>query len=286
MSRSKASDLPYTAGEIKARLAASTIAYDPREPLGAGHIAAIRQTGITRIELCMLHAPGCFDYHSRAQVTEIMRACESQGVSITSVHGPGVIYNSDDEGVRKNAVEECLVAARVAEEMGARVMVCHFRTDDHSERTVTEMLDGLEGSTLKLAGENGQDLEDYTAFVDRIGSDRFGMIVDIGHTRDVDGANPFARKERARRTMAQCGVRLNRLHLHDFLEPEWDHVAPLDGVIQWGEVFAAFRDIEYQGMFTFEAIREGAEKGKYAPEYILSKTAEFPEAFVRRYGDA
>jgi sugar phosphate isomerase/epimerase len=170
--------------------------------------------------------------------------------------------------------------------MDARVMVCHLRPDDPSERTVAEMLDALEGSSLKLAVENGQDLRDYVALVDRIGSDRFGMIVDVGHTRDPDGANPFTKAERARRTMAQCGGRLISLHLHDFLEPEWDHLAPLDGVIQWDEVIGAFRDIDYQGMFTFEAIFEGAERGKYAPEYILSKTAEFPEAFVRRYGDA
>ena len=63
-------------------------------------------------------------------------------------------------------------------------------------------------------------------------------------------------------------------------------VAPPDGVIQWDEVFTAFRDIEYQRPFTFEAILKGAERGKYAPEYILRKTAEFPEVFVRRYGNA
>ena len=284
MSLGKASDLPYTASEIGARLAASTIAFDSKERLSAAHIAAIRQSGITQIELCMLHAPSCFDYRNRTQVSEIIRACDSLGVSITSAHGPGVPYNSDNEGTRREAVEEAIAAARVAEEMGAQVMVCHLRPDEPSERTVADMLEGLESSRLKLGAENGENLGAYAALVDRVGSDRFGMVVDVGHTRDPDGLNPLARKERARRTVAGCGKRLISLHLHDYLEPEWDHIAPMDGDLQWDEVFKAFRDIHYQGLFTFEAILEGPERGRYSPENILRKTAEFPEAFIQRYG--
>ena len=71
------------------------------------------------------------------------------------------------------------------------------------------------------------------------------MIVDIGHTRDADGVNPFTTPEAARRTMAFCGNRLIHLHLHDFRET--DHLAPMDGDIEWGEIFEAFRDIDYKG---------------------------------------
>jgi sugar phosphate isomerase/epimerase len=281
MTTRTADNLGYTAQEIRARLAASTAAFDRESPIGAREIAAIREAGITRIEVLGLRAPSHFNYRDRSQVSEIMRETESQGISIVSMHGPGVSYNSDDEAVRKGAVEEALVAARVAEEMGAGVMVCHFGADEQSEKTVIEMLEGLDGSTLKLADENGQELADYMALIDRVGSDRFGMVVDVGHTKDGEGVNPFVDKDRARGTLAQCGSRLIHLHLHDFTDR--DHIAPLEGDLQWDEVFAALRDIDYQGLFMFEALFP-ARGPELAPEYVMRKTAEFPEEFVRRYG--
>ena len=67
-----------------------------------------------------------------------------------SMHSPGLLYASKDDAHRKNAVAEGVVAAEVAEEMGAAVMVCHFQTEEQSEKSVTEMLDQLEGHSIKL----------------------------------------------------------------------------------------------------------------------------------------
>ena len=119
------------------------------------------------------------------------------------------------------------------------------------------------------------------AVVDEIGSDRFGMVVDVGHTRDEDGINPFIKPDRARETLAQCGPRLIHLHLHDFLER--DHIAPMDGNLQWAEVFGALKDIDYQGYYMFEAAYPPGARGEVAPEYVLDKVAGFPQGFVERY---
>ena len=119
------------------------------------------------------------------------------------------------------------------------------------------------------------------AVVDEIGSDRFGMVVDVGHTRDEDGVNPFIKPDRARETLAQCGPRLIHLHLHDFLER--DHIAPMDGNLQWAEVFGALKDIDYQGVFMFEALFP-PDKIENRPDYVLAKTAAFPQAFAAKYG--
>ena len=67
-----------------------------------------------------------------------MSDCEKQGVSIVSMHSPGLLYASKDDAHRKNAVAEGVVAAEVAEEMGAAVMVCHFQTEEQSEKSVTD----------------------------------------------------------------------------------------------------------------------------------------------------
>ena len=270
----------WTAQEIEERLACSTIVFPRDRLLRAEDISKMREFGITRIEICALGTPGHLDLHDRAHISEIVSECENQGVSIVSMHSPGFLYFSEEEDNRKNAVAEGVFAAKVAEEMGAGVMVCHFRTDEPSEKSVTEMLDQLEGHSIKLGIENGRDLADYTAFVDKIASDRFGMVVDIGHTRGEDEVNPFVKKERARENMAQCGKRLIHLHLHDWVDG--DHFSPLDGTIEWAEVFAAFKDIDYQGVLMFEAAYH-PEKRELSPEYVLGKVASFPEAFVDRH---
>ena len=276
----------WTAEEIEARLGASTVAFRappyPR-PLGAPEIAAMRQAGLTRIEITGIRSPHGFDFTDRDQLAEVKAACRNEGVSVVSVHGPSRGYASEDEDERRQAVREAVNAARVAEELGAGVMVCHFGTDERAERSVVDVIEQTEGSTLRLAVENGKDLRDFADIVDRVGSDRFGMIVDIGHTRDADGVNPFTKPEAARRTMAQCGDRLIHLHLHDFRET--DHLAPMDGDIEWGEIFEAFRDVDYQGQLMFEsAWRDTART--LDPEYVLARTAAFPQNFAERYGAA
>ena len=256
----------------------------------------MREVGIRRIEICALGTPPHFDVHNRAHISEIVSECEKLGVSIVSMHSPSFPYDSEEEDSRKNAVADGVLAAKVAEEMGARVLVCHFRPEEQSEKSITEMLDQLEGYSIKLGIENGTDLADYTAFVDKIGSDQLGMVVDIGHTRDEDKVNPFIKKDRARENMAQCGKRLIHLHLHDWVDGDHfapedgrDHFAPLDGSIEWAEVFAAFKDIDYGGVLMFEAAHHPVkhklwlEGNPLAPEYVLGKVASFPEAFVDRY---
>ena len=273
----------WSAADIADRLGASTIAFTRDRPIGAREIAQMREWGITRIEVCATGNPAHFDCRDAAQVAEVASECRTQGVSVVSLHSPDLKYAAKDEGERRHAVAEGVYAATVAEEMGAGVMVCHLGTNERSEKTVVEMLEHLGDCSIKLASENGQDLSDYTAIVDRVGSDRFGMVVDVGHTRDEDGVNPFVKKDRARETMAQCGDRLIHLHLHDFIDR--DHYAPFDpgGLLQWDEVFAAFSDIDYRGTFMFEAVWP-ANRLDVEPEHVLKQTAAFPQTFAERFG--
>ena len=240
------SSFDWTAEEIEARLGSSTIPFPRDRLLRAEDIEKLREIGITRIEVCGLGNPGHLDVDDRKYLSWVRSECEKQGVSVVSTHSPGYLYNSDDEDNRKRAVEEGVHAAKVSEELGAGVMVCHFKPEEPSEKSVNEMLDQLKSHSIKLAIENGQDLADYTAFIDKVGSDQFGMVVDIGHTRDKDGVNPFIKKDRARETMAQCGDRLIHLHLHDWVDQ--DHFSPLDGAIQWDDNLRRLQGYRLQGM--------------------------------------
>ncbi len=269
-----------TAELIQQRLGFSTIAMPGDERLGAREIGMIREAGITRMEICGLHPPTHYDYHDVAQVSEITAECQKQGIAIVSVHGPGLPYDCPYEEVRRAVAKEALASARVAEEMGASVFVAHFNATDCSERTVRELIKHLDGTEIKLTVENlpsEPDLSDYLTFVDRIGCDRFGIAVDIGHTRDTDGINPFVKIERAREAMAVCEHRLFHLHLHDFVDS--DHYPPFDGDIQWGEVFSVLQDMGYAGEFMFEA------DAQVSLEDTLKKTSAFPNEFAVRYPD-
>ena len=271
----------WTPQEIQQRLGTSTIVFSRDRRLLSEDIEMIAARGIRHIEICGLGDPGHLDVEDSKFVSFVRKETERNGIKVVSTHSPGYNYTSEDEDHRTAAVAQGVTAARVSEELGAGVMVCHFRPDEPSERSITEMLDQLDNTSIKLAIENGRDLAEYTSFVDRIGSERFGLVVDVGHTRDDDEVNPFIKRDRARETMAQCGQRLIHLHLHDWVDR--DHFSPLDGALQWGEVFAAFKDIGYKGYFMFEAAYPPGRRGDIDPPYVLDKVGEFPTEFVKHF---
>ena len=271
----------WTSEEISARLGISTAVF--RGPLRPAQIAQIREAGITRIEISVSRQR--VDYHSAVQVSGIRNECERQGIAVVSVHGSSdLAYRSEDEAERQQVVEDSLEAIRFAVEMGASVYGAHFGFGDQARKTVADLLEQTDGLNIKLTTENqmGQDLGRCRSFVEAVGSDRFGLVVDIGHARDPDGTNPFTKKSVARKTMAQCGRCVFHVHLHETfdLDQKPDHRPPLhpDGIIEWGEVFAALKDIDYTGELVFEDGR-GED-----PDDWIRHTAEFPETFARRFG--
>ena len=276
-----ATGLPYTAAEIAERLGISMAVFQ-KERLSARHVAAIRRLEIQRIELVM--KPETFDFRDHRQVKEILAECRKQGVSVVSVHGNlQRKYNDPVEAKRRAAAAALLDEIRFAEEAGAGILVAHFGTDTAARKTVTEMLDQTRDLRIRLTVENmGGGLKPYADFVDRIGSDRFGLTVDIGHARDPDGVNPFVKPGRAVDVLKLAGPRVWHLHLHETfnLPTKADHRAPLhpDGIIRWDEVFAGLKAIDYRGVFLFE---DGRGEN---PDEWTRLAAEFPKNFVTKYG--
>jgi len=268
--------------QLTERLAISTAIFQKFQ-LGEQHIAHISEAGIPKVELSVI--TNSLDYHNLAQVAELKRACESHNIQVTSVHGPfNLPYNTADDDVRKKVVEESYIAIQFAAEMGASVYVGHFGFQDHGRKTVIELLERTQDLNITLTTENqtNQPFEPYMQIVDDIASNRFGMIIDIGHARDDDGINPFVKHNVARQRLAQCGTRVKHVHLHETfdLDKKPDHRPPMhkNGIIEWGEVFAALSDIHYVGDFVFEDGR-GED-----PEEWIQHTADFPMKYVERYG--
>ena len=63
--------------------------------------------------------------------------------------------------------------------------------------------------------------------------------------------------------------------------PRVSYISPLDGDIQRAEVFAAFKEVDDQGPFMFEAPDHPETRG-LSPDYVLGKFGSFPRALVER----
>ena len=259
---------------IAARIGASTVALPPEEKLGARHLALWEKTGIAKMEISGYGVPSThYDPNDRRQIKEIAAAAVDHGIEICSVHAPGDErrFAAECDAERKTAVQEAIIAGEAALEFGASILVCHLGTTSGSAKSARELLNRFAGTDLRIVVENGERLREFADFVDRVGGDRFGMVVDIGHARDADGINPFIKDRAAFANILQCSHRLFHLHLHDFNDGQ-DHCPPLDGEIRWEEILAALQRIGYTGALMFEP--------SYIHPHVLHKVASFAEKIM------
>ena len=269
---------------MRAKLGISTNCFWPdKRRIDGEMLASIRKAGIKRVELAA-EEPDHFDHNDRKHIEEIKRECREQGMQIVSYHAPNLPFDFPTETIRNAVVTDAVAILRAAEELGAAVVVWHgMLLNDTAIRNLHDIFDRLDGSRIRAATENGEKLEDYAAAVDRVGIERFGMIVDIGHTIDDDGINPMTKKERARKTIGICRDRLFHLHLHEFQEGA-DHWPPFYGesLIQWDELFKGLADIGYDGELMFESVTPRPDD-PIAFNENLQRVATFPEEFARKY---
>jgi sugar phosphate isomerase/epimerase len=118
------------------------------------------------------------------------------------------------------------------------------------------------------------------AFLDEIDHPQVGMILDIGHVRNPDGANPMALPGGPTRVLELCGRRLCHVHLHGFKDGV-DHFPPfVEGdTIQWVELFRMLRAVGYSGYMNFEPSGEprhlnAIEATALVPERIVEMDAQ------------
>ena len=289
----------WTVGEMARRLGISSAVFE-RVRFGAREVGRIAEAGIRHVELGILPldlraTPRSVDHRDGKQMREIKAACEAHGIQISTVHSPNLAYGAENQEERRAAVKEGLAVAHVAVELGACMVVCHFRINEFTERSIHELLDETMSLPVTLGAENLTDensIKRVLTLVDGFNSDRLRMILDIGHELDTDGVNPFTVKDCARSAIVQCGGRVAHVHLHETLahsykvgsdgQPSYqhrDHQPPLheDGMIEWEEVLLGLQDIDYQGVLLFE---DGLCED---PQEFIDATASFPKRFVQRY---
>lgn len=239
----------YTAEQIRVRLGISTYVLHGQMALGREGLRQIAEAGIVTLEI--IDERGEYQEEDPSTMKEIVAACREFGLSVTSFHSRSINYHElglDAEVVRSKRMIDHLLA------IGGKVWGTHVQIAHPETRLGYEALaKHYEGQDLKLVVENGgrQPIQACIDWIDAIGHPQIGMILDVGHERNVSGQNPMTLPGEPTQILCGIGHRLHHIHLHDFAEGR-DHHPPFEGEIQWVETFKGLKEIGYQGAFMFE----------------------------------
>lgn len=219
--------------------------------------AALNEAGVNGIEIPVF-VPAELDAKA------VRRTCAEQGLNVhfCSVNPDGMNPISDDAGVRARTVEHWKTVIRTAAEAGADQIAgpTHSpvgylpgrrRTEDEWKWGVEfhqALDDDLADAGVTLAVEPLNRFETYflntaadaVRFVEAIGSERIGILLDTFHQNIEDKNVPEAYRT--------CGPCL--MHVHAC---ENDRGTPGSGHIDWPGVLQAIKDTGYDRWLTIES---------------------------------
>ena len=269
----------YTVEELRKRLSISTLVFWGHRPIAENALEELARRGIGRIEL--LESPEQFDMADARSMRFIGEACGLCGIEIGAYHAQKTNFSDlDTEAKRIERVDLCRRQIDTMLELGGKVWGSHARAADATLLKCYEQLARhIEGTEAIIAVENfspeGVQVEDRMAFLDEIDHRQVGMILDVGHVRSRDGANPITLPGGPTQVLKMCASRLCHVHLHGFKNGV-DHFAPfVEGdTIEWVELFRMLRSTGYAGYMNFEP------SGERRNPNALEATALVPESIV------
>lgn len=197
---------------------------------------------------------------------------DSISLECTQAHAPHIFEFGDEYVLNNIALPRILRAMEIAKILGARLIVIHplHHLDYYSYKDkirslnhdyMLKLAENAEKVGINVGFENmwqhdkrrggitysvGGLVDDLIEDVDKIGSERIKVCLDVGHSALV-GEEP----EIAIRKLG--ADRLKALHIHDNDYRGDDHTLPFLGKIHWEEVMKSLTDIGYDGEFTYEA---------------------------------
>ncbi len=228
-------------------------------------VSLFRRHGFAHAELWAM--PPHFPYRDPAEAARIAGLFRDGGVSVASLHAP--IYPdvrsyrkdrwyslcSRDDAHRKASVDATAEAGRWLAQNGGGTLVLHtsFPADAwYPHRwaaflsSVSELSELVPGN-VRFAVENTPLPSGATDvvldIVHRFPRERVGVCLDLGHANI---------QENATNALRAAADRLVHIHAHDNHGAQDDHLVPGKGSIRWDDVFAALREIRFEGAFTVE----------------------------------
>jgi len=197
---------------------------------------------------------------------ELASVAEQCGVFFNQAHAPFPSYRVGDESYNDKTFAKIVHSIEVAAILGAKNIVVHpiYMEKDKKQFNMEffgQLAPCCKQFGIKAAIENMwmrdprrgcivpnvcSIPEEFTDFLDTLGSECFTGCLDIGHCGLVGVDEAHAIK-----TLGHG--RLKALHVHDNDYRSDMHTLPYIGKLDWDSITAALKDIRYDGDFTFEA---------------------------------
>jgi len=210
-----------------------------------------------------LSARGSLDH------TAIREYLEKKGMRVNQTHCP---YNRYDKKDYKEFSKTIAEAVESTHKLGAPIMVVHgdefdFQNLEYTPEKALEFnyqlfLPAVEFAAkhnMKIAFETvfedgcegkprfGSRVEDLIAICDKFGNESVGICWDIGHAK-------VQYKSKHPRALKKAGNRVIATHIHDNFHGDDLHLFPFLGDTDWKKSMETFREIGYNGEFTFEFV--------------------------------
>jgi D-psicose/D-tagatose/L-ribulose 3-epimerase len=227
------------------------------EPEHLSLLPAIREHGYDGIEMFVFEP-------ARVRAAEIRRGLDAHqlGCTFCTAFGPGISLAAPDAAVRRQARQHLADCIRVVAETGSQILAGPVytplgdkpgrrRTQDEWAYVIDELAQVtsvLDAHQVTLCVEPLNRFETYflnttgdaCALIDAIRHPRVGIVLDTFHANIED--------KNIAESIRSAGPRIRHLHLN-----ENDRGTPGSGHIDWPGVFAAIREIEYNGWVTIES---------------------------------
>ncbi len=189
---------------------------------------------------------------------QLRKVGEDNGIVCNQSHAPFPTSCAEIRSYLKRAIE-CTAEA------GGKICIIHPQNGEGAEKNAEMYLDLLPFAKehgVKIATENMWSWdkekdhsvfaacatpESFNAHLDMVNDEYFTACLDIGHA-EMKGSDTSAAE-----MIIALGNRLSALHIHDTDKWHDSHQIPFSMDIDFNEVIAALKYVNYQGDFTLEA---------------------------------
>lgn len=180
------------------------------------------------------------------------------GIRCNQSHAPFPVFVPEIRDLLKRSIEMTAIA-------GGEICVIHpdnFKSAEENAEMYFELLPFARECGVKIATENmwNWDKEadhatraacshhdDFVAHLDAVNDPYFVACLDIGH------AEMYGLDTTARKSILALGDRLRALHVHDNDLRKDSHQLPFTMEIDFEDVIAALKEVNYKGYMTLEA---------------------------------
>ena len=284
----------WTEQEIRDRLSTSTMVFSGFMPVGHLALSELVKHGISKVEVSM--SAEQFELMSFESMEHMGSILAAFGIGVVGYHGSRTNFdNVETEAARVARMDICKRQIDTMLKLGGTVWSCHAAVANATVvKSYEELLRYVTGTNVAVAVENFDcvipeaSVEKRVEFLDALDSEQAGLVLDIGHVRNKNGANPLTIPGGPERVIELCGKHLKSLHLHGF-KNDVDHWPPLveGDTIQWPELFLSLCNAGYSGPINFEAqgthytdVRKGKDKTLSSLRTTLGNVSRFPREVV------